>query len=66
MIVARRIADEFSRSALVQAGTKRFALALPDHDLPTRRMTMGRYMLLWLLGVPIPILLLVWAFGGLG
>jgi len=26
---------------------------------------MGRYMLLWLLGVPIPILLLVWAFGGL-
>jgi len=26
---------------------------------------MGRYMLLWLLGVPIPILLLIWAFGGL-
>ena len=25
----------------------------------------GRYMLLWLLGVPIPILLLIWAFGGL-
>jgi hypothetical protein len=28
-------------------------------------MTMGRYMLLWLLGVPIPILLLIWVFGGL-
>jgi hypothetical protein len=26
--------------------------------------TMGRYLLLWLLGVPIPILLLIWAFGG--
>ena len=33
--------------------------------VPWRRLTMGRYMLLWLLGVPIPILLLVWAFGGL-
>jgi hypothetical protein len=28
-------------------------------------MKMGRYFLLWLLGVPIPILLLIWAFGGL-
>jgi hypothetical protein len=27
--------------------------------------TMGRYALLWLLGVPIPILLLIWAFGGM-
>jgi hypothetical protein len=26
---------------------------------------MGRYLLLWLLGVPVPILLLIWAFGGL-
>jgi hypothetical protein len=26
---------------------------------------MGRYALLWFLGVPIPILLLIWAFGGL-
>jgi hypothetical protein len=30
-----------------------------------RREKMGRYALLWLLGVPIPILLLIWAFGGL-
>ena len=28
-------------------------------------MKMGRYLLLWLLGVPIPILLLIWAFDGL-
>jgi hypothetical protein len=26
---------------------------------------MGRYLLLWLLGVPIPILLLIAMFGGL-
>jgi len=26
---------------------------------------MGRYLLLWFLGVPIPILLLIWLFGGL-
>jgi len=26
---------------------------------------MGRYALLWLLGVPIPILLLIYMFGGL-
>jgi hypothetical protein len=26
---------------------------------------MGRYALLWLLGIPIPILILIWAFGGL-
>jgi hypothetical protein len=24
-----------------------------------------RYGLLWLLGVPIPVLILIWAFGGL-
>jgi len=29
------------------------------------RHTMGRYLLLWLLGIPLPILLLIWAFGGL-
>jgi hypothetical protein len=27
--------------------------------------TMGRYLLLWLLGIPLPILLLIWVFGGL-
>jgi len=26
---------------------------------------MGRYLLLWLLGVPLPILALIWIFGGL-
>jgi len=26
---------------------------------------MGRYALLWLIGVPVPILVLIWLFGGL-
>jgi len=26
---------------------------------------MGRYLILWLIGVPLPILVLIWAFGGL-
>jgi len=26
---------------------------------------MERYLLLWLLGIPIPSLVLIWAFGGL-
>src|SRR5205814_2947862 len=36
----------------------------PD-DPAVRRWLMGRYLLLWLLGVPIPMLVLIWAFGGL-
>lgn len=31
----------------------------------TTEEQMGRYLLLWLLGVPLPILLLIWIFGGL-
>lgn len=31
----------------------------------TERRIMGRYLLLWLLGIPLPILLLIWVFGGL-
>jgi hypothetical protein len=30
-----------------------------------RNAAMGRYLLLWLLGVPIPILILIWLIGGL-
>jgi hypothetical protein len=35
---------------------------LGDH--PEERQ-MGRYLLLWLLGVPLPILFLIWIIGGL-
>jgi hypothetical protein len=27
--------------------------------------TVGRGLLLWLIGIPIPIILLIWLFGGL-
>jgi hypothetical protein len=41
----------------------------PQHEeFPTPNVEdrpMGRYMLLWLIGVPIPILVLIWLFGGL-
>jgi hypothetical protein len=26
---------------------------------------MGRYLLLWLLGIPLPLLVLIWLLGGL-
>jgi hypothetical protein len=45
-------------------GTLQLALrcsATPFGD----RITMGRGILLWLLGIPIPILLLMWLFGWL-
>jgi hypothetical protein len=29
------------------------------------RFTMGRGILLWLIGIPIPIILLIWLLGGL-
>jgi hypothetical protein len=28
-------------------------------------LTMGRYLLLWMLGIPLPILVLIYMFGGL-
>ena len=36
-----------------------------EFPLQQGELTMGRYLLLWLLGVPIPILVLIWLFGGL-
>ena len=35
------------------------------HQGTMEEFVMGRYLLLWLLGVPIPILVLIYAFGGL-
>jgi hypothetical protein len=28
-------------------------------------VTMGRGLLLWLIGIPLPIILVIWLFGGL-
>jgi len=30
-----------------------------------RSSIMGRYLLLWMLGIPLPILVLIYMFGGL-
>jgi hypothetical protein len=41
---------------------------MPRIAISTRQYweaSMGRYLLLWLLGIPLPILLLIWVFGGL-
>jgi hypothetical protein len=32
---------------------------------PIEENTMGKGLLLWLIGIPIPIILLIWLFGGL-
>jgi hypothetical protein len=41
-----------------------FALGvfLPTHG---RRTNMGRGLLLWLIGIPLPIILIIWLLGGL-
>jgi len=39
--------------------------ALAARTAATWEATMGRYLLLWLLGIPLPILVLIWVFGGL-
>ena len=50
----------------------RFTLGSQEQLLPRRieidslpEIFMGRYLLLWLLGVPLPIPVLIYAFGGL-
>jgi hypothetical protein len=49
----------------MHAGTRK----VPASSFPTQTQdkdyAMGRYLLLWLLGIPLPILLLIWVFGGL-
>ena len=45
------------------SGTRRWRSEFPSHNW--EEPTMGRYLLLWVLGVPIPILVLIWIFGGL-
>jgi len=41
------------------------SLRINPHREMMKEFVMGRYLLLWLLGVPIPILVLIYAFGGL-
>jgi hypothetical protein len=49
-------------------GTGRHRASFPlqtTTNTTEERIIMGRYFLLWLLGIPIPILVLIWMFGGL-
>jgi hypothetical protein len=36
-----------------------------SRDTNKQKEIMGRGLLLWLIGIPIPIILLIWLFGGL-
>jgi hypothetical protein len=54
--VPRTITGEPYRCARVFKPTLKFA---------SWRMTMGRGLLLWLIGIPLPIILIIWLFGGL-
>ncbi len=44
----------------------RMGLLVASHDIDKNwEIVVMRYALLWLLGIPIPVLLLIWMFGGL-
>jgi len=67
---SHRVLEGWARCALPTlrhpcAGTPLLLHALMPHQLTMEEFIMGRYLLLWLLGVPIPILVLIYAFGGL-
>ena len=46
-------------------GTSAVRPVFLPHGNKARANNVGRYLLLWLLGVPLPLLLLIWVFGGL-
>jgi hypothetical protein len=46
-------------------GTRDFTHSATFKVKQDRRLKMGRGLLLWLIGIPIPIILLIWLFGGL-
>jgi hypothetical protein len=48
------------RGTFIQCGRSRGSQNRIDKEA-----TMGRGLLLWLIGIPIPIILLIWLFGGL-
>jgi hypothetical protein len=60
---SKRVANFFRGGVLEPAPVTRVVAARDPEEQWER--TMGRYALLWLLGVPIPILLLIYLFGGL-
>ncbi len=51
-----------SSDPLGEPGRRRCVVGRENNE---RKHTMGRGLLLWLIGIPIPIILLVWLLGGL-
>jgi len=48
------------------AGTfSRFHRLPANENVQRWRTTMGRGLLLWLIGIPLPIILIIWLLGGL-
>jgi hypothetical protein len=44
---------------------RRHFVGVPDQKEAKQEEVMGRGLLLWLLGIPIPIIILIWLLGGL-
>ena len=62
-----RISEKFI-GAYLNEGTLPSAVRSADanvEDKGEEEKTMGRGLLLWLIGIPLPIILLIWLFGGL-
>ena len=62
-----RIGEKFIGSNLGE-GTLPSAARSADANVDGKgeeENTMGRGLLLWLIGIPLPIILLIWLFGGL-
>ena len=62
-----RIGGKFIGSYLGE-GTLPSAVRSADANVDGKgkeEKTMGRGLLLWLIGIPLPIILLIWLFGGL-
>ena len=38
---------------------------IKTHFIAIKEIPMGRGLLLWLIGIPLPIILIIWLFGGL-
>jgi hypothetical protein len=59
----KSIAPQFDDAAIGTSAPKRRYCSSSDEA--RQEEVMGRGVLLWLLGIPLPIILLIWVFGGL-
>jgi hypothetical protein len=70
LVSKRTLAWAWLRNILVGTGRRLRAWNLSAEttlswDTNKQEEIMGRGLLLWLIGIPIPIILLIWLFGGL-